>query len=178
MQQEKSKLMTIVDLSIKTIDLFSSFLMVLLTVVVFGEVLSRYIFNFPLIFTTELTQILFPWLIFLTAISVTKAEGHLSINFFRELMPKAMQKAAFLLAKIVMLYFAFFMMISSFDIAAAVASQPLPVLRISKAWLYYSLTFSFIGVILVLLLQIILIITNKLEPPREEDTLHDYSDGN
>ncbi|MBM7570349.1 TRAP transporter small permease [Aquibacillus albus] len=174
-QQEKGKYSKIIDSWIKGIDLFSSFLMVLLTIVVFGEVLSRYVFNFPLVFSTELTQLLFPWIIFITAISVTKNEDHLSINFFRELMPKFAQKIAFLIAKLVMLYFSFFMFISSYEIAQAVNSQILPVLRIPKSWLYYSVTVSFVGVIIVLLIQIMLILMNKLEPPREEDMLNDYS---
>lgn len=167
---EKNKFAVIIESLTKVVDVISSILMVLLTIVVFGEVLSRYVFNFPLVFSNELTKLFFPWLIFLTAISVTKNEDHLSINYFREKMSKTGQKIAFLFAKLVMLYFSVFMMISSFQISKAVESQLLPVLRISKAWLYLSVTVSFVGVIVILLYQLGMILTNKMEPPREEDS--------
>lgn len=156
---------------IKGVDIFSSIMLVLLTLVVFAEVLSRYVFDFPLVFSTELTNVLFPWMIFVAAISVTKNEDHLSINYFRELLPKAGQKIAFIFSKLVMLYFSTFMVISSYKIALAVAQQPLPMLRISKSWLYSSITVSFSAIIIILIYQLVMIFMNKLEPPREEEKL-------
>lgn len=154
---------------VKGIDIIASILMVLLTLVVFGEVLSRYVFNYPLIYTDELTKLLFPWVIFITVISVTKNEDHMSINYFRELMPRAAQKIAFLISKLVMLYFSVYMLISSYQIVKQVANQTMPMLRISKSWLYMALTVSFFFVIIIVVYHIVLILTNKLEPPREED---------
>lgn len=172
--ESNSRSFKFIERTISMIDLLASGLMVLLTLVVFGEVLSRYVFNFPLVFSNELTQLLFPWVIFIAIISVTKNEGHLSINFFRELLPKSAQKWAFVFSKIVMLYFAFYMMISSYNIAQAVSNQVLPMLRISRAWLYYSVVVSFSAITIILIGQIVLVIMNKLEPPREGDVLHDF----
>jgi TRAP-type transport system small permease protein len=172
-QSKKQKRVSLLDRFIYGIDIFASMMMVLLTLVVFGEVLSRYVFNFPLVFSNELTKLLFPWIIFIAAISVTKNEGHLSINYFRELLPRAGQKWAFVFVKLVMLYFSVYMMISSYQIAQAVARQQLPMLRISKAWLYASIVVSFALITIILIYQLILIVTNKLQPPREEDMLHD-----
>ena len=55
----------VMDYIMKVIDFIASIMMVALTIVVFGEVLSRYVFNFPLVFSNELTLLLFPWVIFL-----------------------------------------------------------------------------------------------------------------
>jgi TRAP-type C4-dicarboxylate transport system permease small subunit len=154
---------------IKGVDIFASIMLVLLTLVVFGEVLSRYVFDFPLVFSNELTKILFPWMIFVAAISVTKNEDHLSINYFRELLPKAGQKIAFIFSKLVMLYFSFYMVVSSYELAKGVINQPLPMLRISKSWLYASMTVSFSAIIIILIYQLVMIFMNKLEPTREED---------
>ncbi|WP_247747369.1 TRAP transporter small permease [Alkalihalobacillus sp. BA299] len=163
--------LSFIDKTINFLDLLASVLMVLLTLVVFSEVLSRYVFNFPLVFSNELTQILFPWVIFIAIISVTKNEGHLSINFFRELLPRAAQKWAFIFSKLVMLFFSVYMMFSSYQLAQSVASQVLPLLRISRAWLFYSVVVSFAAITIILLYQLALIFINKLEPPREEDNL-------
>ncbi|EDL65401.1 transporter [Bacillus sp. SG-1] len=137
--------------------------------VVFGEVLSRYVFNFPLVFSTELTNLLFPWIIFITAISVTKNEDHLSINFLRDKMSRNGRKITFILTKLVMMFFSFYMVLSSYQIAKSVVNQPLPMLRISKAWLYSSVTVSFTLIFIILTYQLIMIIMNKMEAPREED---------
>ncbi|XQY92254.1 TRAP transporter small permease [Metabacillus sp. HB246100] len=163
----------IIDRFMKGVDLFASAMMAFLTIIVFAEVLSRYVFNYPLVYSNELTLLLFPWVIFIGAISITKSEGHLSITFFRELMPKKVQKWMYLFSKAVMLYFSFYMMISSYEIAKAVSQQVMPVLRISKAWLYASITVSFLAIMILLVYQIICILLNKLVPPREEDMLHD-----
>ncbi|WP_044022482.1 TRAP transporter small permease [Bacillus sp. SG-1] len=161
--------MKILDRFINVIDVFASILMVLLTMVVFGEVLSRYVFNFPLVFSTELTNLLFPWIIFITAISVTKNEDHLSINFLRDKMSRNGRKITFILTKLVMMFFSFYMVLSSYQIAKSVVNQPLPMLRISKAWLYSSVTVSFTLIFIILTYQLIMIIMNKMEAPREED---------
>jgi TRAP-type transport system small permease protein len=173
MEQSSKRSVSFVDRFINAVDILASIMMVILTLVVFAEVLCRYVFNYPLVYSNEVTKLLFPWVIFIAAISITKNEGHLSINFFRELLPKEGQKWAFVFSKLVMLYFSVYMLISSYKIAQAVSGQVLPMLRISKAWLYASITVSFTAIIIILIYQIILIVLNKLEPPREEDMLHD-----
>lgn len=165
--------MGLINTFIKWVDVLASILLVLLTLVVFSEIVSRSVFNFPLVFSNELTQVLFPWMIFIAAISVTKNEGHLSISYFRELLPKSSQKWAFLFSKIVMLYFSVYMMISSYQLACSVAKQSLPMLRISRSWLYTSLIVSFACITIILVYQIILILTKQLDAPREEDMLND-----
>lgn len=165
--------MGLINTFIKWVDVLASILLVLLTLVVFSEIVSRSVFNFPLVFSNELTQVLFPWMIFIAAISVTKNEGHLSISYFRELLPKSSQKWAFLFSKIVMLYFSVYMMISSYQLASSVAKQSLPMLRISRSWLYTSLIVSFACITIILVYQIILILTKQLDAPREEDMLND-----
>lgn len=149
------------DKFIVAITFISNILMVILALVVFLEVMSRYVFKYPFVFTGELTQLLFPWLVFLGAIAVTKNEDHLSINYFRNRFSKKVQRIILIISKMIMIYFSFFMLISSFELSKAVMTQPLPVMRISKAWLYSSVTVAFIGITILLIYQIILLFLNK-----------------
>ncbi|MCM3759239.1 TRAP transporter small permease [Alkalihalobacillus oceani] len=151
----------LVDQIMRAIDTFSNVLMVGLTLVVFAEVLSRYIFNFPIKITGELTQLIFPWLVFMTTIAVTRNDDHLAIHYFRNKLKKGLQKIVVVSMKAIMLFFTIFMFISSYELAQAVINQPMPVLRISKAWLYSSLTVAFLGVSIIILYQIIMIILDK-----------------
>nr|TXF85648.1 TRAP transporter small permease [Alkalicoccus halolimnae] len=151
----------------------SSFLLAVLTVVVFSEVLSRYVFQTPLVFSNEMTQLLFPWMIFVAAIAVTHDDAHLSVSYFRDRLPYFMQKGLYMFSKVVMLIFSVFMIVSSMQFVGNVSGQVMPVLRISSGWLASSVVFSFIFISLVLIYQIYLISTNKMLVPGEEEAYLD-----
>ncbi|OIJ18564.1 hypothetical protein BKP45_10770 [Anaerobacillus alkalidiazotrophicus] len=136
--------------------------------IVFLEVLSRYFFNFPFAFSGELTAILFPWVIFMGAIIVTKNEGHLSITHFRGLLRSEFQKILIIVGKIVMLFFAFYMFLSSIELANSVSAQKFPVLQISMNWLYLSGVFAFVGMSVVLTYQLFELIKNSIKDTRKE----------
>ncbi|AJD92744.1 tripartite ATP-independent periplasmic transporter DctQ component [Jeotgalibacillus malaysiensis] len=168
---------TWIDRVVDGLDFIASIMMVVLTIVVFGEVLSRYVFDLPLVFSNELTLLLFPWVIFIAAIAVTKNEGHLSINFFRSLMPKAVQRWMFAFSKLVMLFFSVYMSFSAYRMGENTASQVMPVLRISKTWLITSVSISFAVISLILIYQFVMIVLGKLEVPDEEEMLDDLDHG-
>lgn len=161
---------SLMDKIMGIIDAFSCVLMVLLTLVVFIEVFSRYIFNLPIKITGEMTQLIFPWLVFMTTIAVTRNDDHLALHYVRNKLPKIGQKIVVIITKLIMVYFSFFMLISSYQLSVAVINQPLPVLRISKAWLYSSVTVAFFGVTIILIYQIVMIILNKEKWAKEDVT--------
>lgn len=151
----------------------ASILLAALTIVVFAEVLSRYVFQAPLVFSNELTLLLFPWMIFIAAIAVTKDDAHLSVSYFRDRFGPVMQKYLYLFSKVVMLIFSVFMTISSIRFVDNVSNQIMPVLRISNGWLSASVAVSFVFISIILLQQIYLISTNQMTVPREEDLVDD-----
>ncbi|WP_245712534.1 TRAP transporter small permease [Anaerobacillus alkalilacustris] len=159
----KSFINVIMNKFIQVVDALTILLMTFMTVIVFLEVLSRYFFNFPFAFSGELTAILFPWVIFMGAIIVTKNDGHLSITHFRGLLRSKYQKLLIIIGKIVMLFFSFYMFLSSIELANSVSAQKFPVLQISMNWLYLSGVFAFIGMSVVLIYQLILLVKNSLK---------------
>lgn len=151
----------IIDIIAKIIVIISSTLMVGLTVVVFFNVIARYFFSVPIAFTYELVELLFPWIVFLTVINVTLDNENIDIQFFVKLTPKPMQIVAAYITKLIMLFFSVYITYSSYRLADAVQNHTMPLLGISKSWLYWSVTISFIGVSLVIIYQIVLLIINK-----------------
>jgi len=146
------------DLLAKIIIIITSALMVALTAVVFFNVIARFFFDIPIAFTYELVELLFPWIVFLAVINVTLDNENIDIQFFVNLTPKPFQVIAAYFTKLVMLFFSVYITISSFHLATAVKNHTLPILGISKSWLYWSVTVSFIGVSLVIIYQTILMI--------------------
>lgn len=144
------------------LTLFTCLLMVLLTVTVIFEISSRYIFNLPITFTDELTGIIFPWIVFLTAIDVTNRDEHIAITVISDKLTGGVRKANQLLIKAIMLIFSLFMVQSSYVLCQETANITLPVLRfLTKAHVYSGIVFSFSFISLILLLQIMKIWWNK-----------------
>jgi len=151
----------VIDMIAKLIVILSSTLMVVLTLVVFFNVIARYFFNVPIAFTYELVELLFPWIVFLTVINVTYDSENIDIQFFVKLTPKPIQVVSAYVTKLIMLFFSIYITYSSYKLADAVGNHTMPLLKISKSWLYWSVTVSFIGVSLVIIYQIILLILRK-----------------
>jgi|SRR5690625_244850 len=145
----------------RVIIIITSSLMVLLTAVVFFNVITRYFFNLPIAFTYELVDLLFPWIVFMAIINVTYENENIDILFFVKLFPNTFQTISKYFVKLVMLFFSIYIMMSGFRLASAVGNHTLPLLKISKSWLYWSVAYSFIGVSLIIVYQIILLITGE-----------------
>lgn len=149
------RLQRLVDRAVDALTLVAGVLMVILTLVVTVGVVSRYFFELPIRSTTERSGLIFAWLVFLAAISVTHNQDNIAVTYFRGKLPAVLQRVTVVGMKVLMLVFSCFLTYSSIKLAMAVADQRLPVLRISTAWLNGSVAVAFAGITLVLLLQIV-----------------------
>lgn len=161
----------VIDRIAKLIVILSSTLMIVLTLVVFFNVIARYFFNVPIAFTYELVELLFPWIVFLTVINVTLDNENIDIQFFVKLTPKPVQVVAAYATKLIMLFFSMYITYSSYKLASAVGNHTMPLLKISKSWLYWSVTVSFVGVSFVIIYQTILLILGKDNEKEESDDM-------
>src|SRR5690625_3894024 len=151
----------IIDILAKVIIIITSVLMILLTSVVFFNVIARYFFDVPIAFTYEMVELLFPWIVFLALINVTMDNENIDIQFFVKLTPKPFQVFAAFLTHAITLFFSVYLTISSISLAKTVQGHTMPIFGISKSWLYWSVTVSFIGVSLVIIYKTVLLIMNK-----------------
>jgi len=67
---------------IKLLELFSTFLFFLMMLTIGTEVVSRYVFQRPLIWTSELAVYLNIWIVFIGISFVTYSEAHIRLDFF------------------------------------------------------------------------------------------------
>jgi len=154
----------------RLISLFSALgggLMVLLTLVVFGEIVSRYFLGLPITFSSELTSVIFPWIVFLMAVEVTKRNDHIAITLFCNLGPPWLRRAMAIFAQGVMLVFSVCLTYSSYLLCVASQHITLPVLTfMTKVYQYSAITVSFALVSIVLLLRLIREISRNAPPPQ------------
>lgn len=83
-----------------TIGLFA-----LLCIVVFGEVVARYLFNHPFFWSDEVTVYAFTWVAFLGAALALRDTRHIGISFFVEKLPPGGQGVLGILADVIVLTF-------------------------------------------------------------------------
>lgn len=150
------QLVRVVDRIVDLLSTVAGVLMTVMTAVVTASVISRYVFGSPLQATSETSGLLFAWLVFLAAISVTHNQDNIAVTYFRDKLPgKHTAARAEIAMKVGMVCFSVILTWSSILLTTSVMDQGMPVLQISTAWLNVSVAFAFGIVSVVLLLQVV-----------------------
>lgn len=138
----------------RIVNVICALLVALLTIVVGTEVISRYFFGFPIIITTELTNITFPWIVALAATTITMHDENISLLFVKEKFKGRMRFILEIFLRVLSILFCVFMMKSSFDLNVTLSSQRMALLGFSKVVLYSSVFFSFSVMTLILVYKL------------------------
>jgi TRAP-type C4-dicarboxylate transport system permease small subunit len=95
----------------KTIDhLFNGINVIalsIMSIIVFGNVVLRYVFNSGITWSEELARYLFVWMVLLGSIMVLKDNGHLGVETFIRRLSKPLKKAVYILSNLIVLYILF-----------------------------------------------------------------------
>lgn len=71
--------------------IFCALLLVIMTILMFTEIVARYIFGSSFIWIEELTRYLFIWLTFISAAYVTATKSHIKVDVALAIFPKKVQ---------------------------------------------------------------------------------------
>lgn len=102
------------------------------------QVVARYVFNSPFIWSEELSRYLFIWLSFLGAWYAWIRREHLGIDALPHMLPVHLRRYLLRLIEICVLLFALASMIYGQRILQVSVRQPSAVLRIPMVWIYAS----------------------------------------
>jgi len=86
------------------IEALIAFMLAVMVVLVFGNVVLRYGFNSGITVSEEVSRWLFIWMTFLGAVVALKEHGHLGVDMVVQRLPKAGKKACLAIGHVVMLY--------------------------------------------------------------------------
>lgn len=142
-------------------DFISGILLYVLTGVIIIEVVGRYFFNHPFSFTSELSLLIFPWVVFLTCISVTHNNEHIAVTFFREKFSEKFKTFSEIFSEVLIFIFILLLFIGSIQLGIAVANQTVPTLQISKLYFYLSLIVAFAIILYMLFYKAMIRIFKK-----------------
>jgi TRAP-type transport system small permease protein len=94
----------LVDLYFKAIKALLALLMAAMVVLVFGNVVMRYLFNSGIAVSEELSRWLFVWMVFLGAIVGLREHAHLGVDSFVKMLPPLGRKVCYAISHALMLY--------------------------------------------------------------------------
>jgi TRAP-type transport system small permease protein len=113
--------------------------MALLAVLLFANVLLRYVFRSPFAWMEEGVVALFVWLVFIGVSACFRSHQHLRIDVLVRFLPRAAALVAGIVAVTATFVILGLLVKLGYDYAHFVSRNVTPVLRISAAWIYVGL---------------------------------------
>jgi|WetSurMetagenome_2_1015567.scaffolds.fasta_scaffold70571_1 tripartite ATP-independent transporter DctM subunit len=135
----------------KIVDWFAALAVVVMTLLVFFQVVNRYMIGGIVPWTEEVSRILFIWITFVGAYIALKANSHIAVStLFDRFTPKNREKISNILILLVF-YFIGYLFWLSLKVIPATVGTTTPVLEIS--YLYIHMSFPiFMGLMLIYLI--------------------------
>lgn len=110
-------------------------LLVIVSAVLWG-VLTRYITAQPAVWTSELSGIVFTWVVFIGALTAFRKSAHIRVPLLVDSLPTRLQKPVVLLADVLVLVFVAYTAFLSFNMMLKGATRLSPVMKIPFSLVY------------------------------------------
>lgn len=136
----------------------------LMLLLVFAQVITRYLFNYTPYFGEELARYLFVWVVFLSLPLVAKYGGHMAIETITSRVHGATLKFLNIMADIFTIIFMGIMVVCGIQMVIRTSYQTSPAMMIPMSWVYVVIPFG-CG---VMLLYVIANLINVLKTPASE----------
>ena len=114
-------------------------LVVVMTVVVFLQVIYRYLLAQPLHWSEELARYLFVWISILGAALSVQKRGHFGMDFFFKMLPAKGRRYLIFLIYLLMGVVVLVILVQGIFLVQKTAAQQSPAMEISMGWAYASL---------------------------------------
>lgn len=125
-----------IDLLNESIKHILNLLLFTMVIVVFAQVLIRYVLDNPLAWSEELARYILVWLTFLGAAYAMSKNAHVGVEVFVKLFPVAIQKAILIVATLTSLFFFGIMIYQGYLFTIRTMAQTSPVLHLPMGGIY------------------------------------------
>lgn len=154
--------MTSTSSPVRISDKILAFVLGTIVVVMFFQVLFRYVFNNSITWSEELIRYLFVWITFFGAALCFRDRIHIGIDFFLDLMPTPIRRFVERINLIIMILFTIFLLISGIwwmivGGKSIGSSIPVPI----NLALYGALPFSCLWILVYLIRRFVFLATEK-----------------
>ena len=124
-------------------------------IVAFAQVISRFVFQLNIPWSTDVIRLAFIYTIFLGATIGVREKAHLNIGVVIDILPQGSKKIVLILVNIVVSAFLFFLIVKSTYFVMDSVGQRMPYLQVSISVLYFAILLSSIFMFYYLICQTI-----------------------
>lgn len=109
-----------------------------MSIIIFVQVIARYVFQNSLTWSEEMARYMFVWLVYFSVSYTARREKHIRIDAAINLYPKKMRPYIELVSEIIVLCFAIFIAITGYTVFGKIAwsGQMSPAMRIPMQFVY------------------------------------------
>lgn len=148
----------------KAVDFFTTILVLGMTVVVFISVFFRYVLNYPLSWSEEITRLMIVWLSFLGAYVAMRENKHIGFDVIVTKLPPGLQRSIYLAGQVLTAAFLLVVIWQGFIFSREFLDVTMPYTDIPIGWFAYSV-FPVSGILMLIQTLISIFETRK---PRTE----------
>ena len=160
-KNKTGKIKSVLDLSEKLISYLAMVFLVVMIVIVSFTVMTRYLFNFTLRWSSEVASLMMIWFGFLGMALGVKKSVHLSIEFFMGLLPDKYQGFIYKIENILVGAFGWYLFKYGWTLFNRAKSTVLPATQWSRGLLFISLPTAGGFILIYSFFQFIGILENK-----------------
>ncbi|MFS0824633.1 TRAP transporter small permease [Bacillus sp. 1P02SD] len=154
-------LQKISKICIKILNVSISFSLASMAILVFGNVILRYIFNSGITWSEEMSRFLFVWLVFLGAIACLKDNMHLGVDVVVNALPLKLKKIAFVISNLLVLYILWLLLIGSWKMTVLNMNSTAPATGLPLSFLYGIGVITSVSMAIIIIVRMIQAFTSK-----------------
>ena len=130
---------------------------IIMTILLFVQVVTRYCFGHAVTWAEEVATILFVWMVYLCVAAAVLSRKHLKIDAFVEMLPFKAKKTLLIISNVIFLAFSLYIIFPMMSLVNnyAAKSATSPILKIPKALSYVVMPLCFLLTAIRLVQEII-----------------------
>ncbi|MDJ1159171.1 TRAP transporter small permease [Chelatococcus sp. SYSU_G07232] len=166
----------LIDLGFKGLEGLLVLLLAAMVVMVFGNVVLRYLFDTGIDVSEELSRFLFVWLTFIGAVVVARENAHLGVETLVTRLGAGGRKLCMVLSDVVIIACCAVFFWGTWQQAGINATNYAPITEISMLWIYGVGFFTSIGMGLMALARILRVVTGRIDEHELKAFAGEYGD--
>lgn len=128
-------------------------ILIAMTALVAYAVVARYVFRTPLIYSYDLSTLLFAWVVFLGLFAAERDKAHIGLDLVLDMKDGPLRRMLAVLRQVILIALAAYMTWIGYRLIQRTGMQ-IPSMRISAKWLYASLPVGFGALTLIYVLRL------------------------
>lgn len=126
----------------KVLNFLSGGILVILVVIVFSNVLGRYVFHSSLAWAEEISRFMLIWMVFLGSIAAYVNNEHLGLDILTNAMPKRLAQIVAVVADLLVVYALYLLVSGGYTMTKESWDWLSPATAIPYGWVYLIVPFA------------------------------------